>query len=134
MHTDPGSGPMLTAAAAWDGLAADRYVATASCSSAISRLTASWSGPIVGVNGGRGRLHTMINAVAPASLVAATVPNTNRTAVWARASKGLFSAIPLFGGAPLMTLSRPRTGSTNARNHQQPRTEKGHHRPMHSCS
>jgi PPE-repeat protein len=45
MYTGPGSGPMLAAAAAWDGLATDLYSTTASYSSVISELTGSWSGP-----------------------------------------------------------------------------------------
>jgi PPE-repeat protein len=46
MYAGPGSGPMLAAAAAWDGLAAESNSAAASYASLISGLTAGpWLGP-----------------------------------------------------------------------------------------
>ena len=46
MYAGPGSGPMLAAAAAWDGLAAECNSAAASYASAILELTAGpWLGP-----------------------------------------------------------------------------------------
>jgi PPE-repeat protein len=46
MYAGPGSGPLLAAAAAWDGLAAELRSATASDASVISGLTAGpWLGP-----------------------------------------------------------------------------------------
>jgi PPE-repeat protein len=45
MYTGPGSGSMLVAAAAWDGLAAQLRSTAASYASAISGLTAAWQGP-----------------------------------------------------------------------------------------
>ena len=46
MYTGPGSGPMMGAATAWDGLAADLYCTAASCQSVISGLTEGpWQGP-----------------------------------------------------------------------------------------
>jgi PPE-repeat protein len=46
MYAGPGSGPMLAAAAAWDGLAAELRSAAASYASVISGLTAGpWLGP-----------------------------------------------------------------------------------------
>jgi PPE-repeat protein len=46
MYTGPGSGPMLAAAAAWDGLAAELQSAAAAYSSVISTLTSgAWVGP-----------------------------------------------------------------------------------------
>lgn len=45
MYAGPGSGPMLTAAAAWDTLAAQLHAAAASYSSVISGLAAAWQGP-----------------------------------------------------------------------------------------
>ena len=46
MYAGPGSGPMLAAAAGWDGLAADLYSTAVSYSSVISGLTAGpWLGP-----------------------------------------------------------------------------------------
>jgi PPE-repeat protein len=46
MYAGPGSGPMLAAAAAWDGLAADLQSTAASYQSAVSELTSGgWLGP-----------------------------------------------------------------------------------------
>ncbi|MGO9380978.1 MAG: PPE family protein [Mycobacterium sp.] len=45
MYTGPGSGPMLTAAAAWDDLAADLYLTASSYGLVISDLTSGWLGP-----------------------------------------------------------------------------------------
>jgi len=46
MYAGPGSGPMLAAAAAWDGLAAELYSAASSYRSVIAGLTsAPWLGP-----------------------------------------------------------------------------------------
>src|SRR5215831_3472245 len=46
MYAGPGSGPMLAAAAAWNGLASDLQSTAASYQSAISELTSGrWLGP-----------------------------------------------------------------------------------------
>ena len=46
MYAGPGSGPMLAAAAAWDGLGAELHAAAASHGSVVSGLTAGpWVGP-----------------------------------------------------------------------------------------
>ncbi|MDT5309050.1 MAG: hypothetical protein QOE48_4746, partial [Mycobacterium sp.] len=46
MYVGPGSGPMLAAAAAWNGLAAELYSAATSYQSVVSGLTAGpWLGP-----------------------------------------------------------------------------------------
>src|SRR5579885_1014102 len=45
MYAGPGSGPMLAAAEAWDGLAADLAATASSSQSAVSGLTSAWSGP-----------------------------------------------------------------------------------------
>ena len=46
MYAGPGSGPMMAAATAWEGLAADLYSAAASSGSVISGLTElPWRGP-----------------------------------------------------------------------------------------
>lgn len=45
MYSGPGSGPMLAAAAAWDGLAADLGSAASSYESVITQLTGGWLGP-----------------------------------------------------------------------------------------
>ncbi len=45
MFAGPGSGSMLAAASAWEGLAAQLHSATASYGSVISNLTSGWQGP-----------------------------------------------------------------------------------------
>ncbi|HEU4360720.1 MAG TPA: PPE domain-containing protein [Mycobacterium sp.] len=45
MYAGPGSGPMLAAAAAWDGLAAELGSAAAGYQSVLSNLTGEWRGP-----------------------------------------------------------------------------------------
>jgi PPE-repeat protein len=45
MYTGPGSGPMMTAAAAWDGLAAELYSSASFNGLVISDLTSVWLGP-----------------------------------------------------------------------------------------
>ena len=45
MYAGPGSGPMLTAAAAWDNLAADLYMTASSYGLVISDLINGWLGP-----------------------------------------------------------------------------------------
>ena len=46
MYTGPGSGPMMAAASAWDGLAAELTSAATGYSSVIDELTSSpWLGP-----------------------------------------------------------------------------------------
>jgi PPE-repeat protein len=46
MYSGPGSGPLLAAAAAWDGLAAELYAAAATYGSVITGLTdGPWEGP-----------------------------------------------------------------------------------------
>ncbi len=46
MYAGPGSGPMLAAAATWDGLADELYTAATSYSSVVSGLTSGpWLGP-----------------------------------------------------------------------------------------
>ncbi len=45
MYVGPGSGPLLVASAAWDGLATALQSAAASYSSVVSGLTAGWRGP-----------------------------------------------------------------------------------------
>ena len=45
MYAGPGSGPMLTAAVAWDELAAELYLTASSYGLVISDLTSGWLGP-----------------------------------------------------------------------------------------
>ena len=78
MYTGPGAGPMLAAAAAWDGLAAQLYSTAASYSSVISGLAAGWKGPSSA---------TMAAAVAPyMAWMSATATQAEQTAMQARAA------------------------------------------------
>lgn len=45
MYAGPGPGSMVSAAAAWDGLAADLYASAQSYQSVLSGLSAGWQGP-----------------------------------------------------------------------------------------
>ena len=55
MYAGPGSGSMLAAATAWDGLAAELQSTASSYGSVISELTGdAWVGSIVDIDGGRG--------------------------------------------------------------------------------
>ncbi|MDT5260448.1 MAG: hypothetical protein QOD10_5528 [Mycobacterium sp.] len=78
MYTGAGAGPMLAAAAAWDGLAAQLYSTAASYSSVISGLAAGWKGPSSA---------TMAAAVAPyTAWMSAAATQAEQTAMQARAA------------------------------------------------
>jgi PPE-repeat protein len=82
MYTGPGSGSMLAAAAAWDGLAAQLRSTAASYFSAISGLTASWQGPSSAA---------MAAAAAPyAGWMSATAAQAEQTATQARAAAAAY--------------------------------------------
>jgi PPE-repeat protein len=82
MYTGPGSGPLLAAAAAWDGLAADLHTAAASYSSVISNLTAGWQGP---------SSTTMAAAAAPyTAWINTTAAQAEQTAIQARAAAAAY--------------------------------------------
>nr|WP_304441135.1 PPE family protein [Mycobacterium sp. 852002-50816_SCH5313054-b] len=73
MYAGPGSGPMVAAAAAWDGLAAELTIAAGSYRSAMSELT---GGPWVGPSS-----TTMLAAVTPyMSWMSATAAQAEQTA------------------------------------------------------
>jgi PPE-repeat protein len=78
MYTGPGAGPMLAAAAAWDGLAAQLYFTAASYSSVISGLAAGWQGPSSAM---------MAAAAAPyTAWMSAAASQAEQTAIQARAA------------------------------------------------
>jgi PPE-repeat protein len=82
MYTGPGSGPMLAAAAAWDGLAAELQSVAASYSSEISGLTAGWRGPSSA---------TMAAAAGPyTAWMSATAAQAQQAAVQARAAAAAY--------------------------------------------
>jgi PPE-repeat protein len=78
MYAGPGSGSLVAAAAAWDGLAAELWSAAASYSSVISGLTAGWQGPSSAA---------MAAAAAPyAAWMSGTAAQAEQAAVQARAA------------------------------------------------
>jgi PPE-repeat protein len=82
MYSGPGSGPMLAAAAAWDGLAAQLHYAAAAYGSVVSGLAAQW----------RGRSSvTMTAAAAPyMAWMRATAAQAEGTAMQARAAAAAY--------------------------------------------
>ncbi len=85
MYAGPGAGPMLAAAAAWDGLAADLHSTAASYSSVISGLTGGpWIGPTS---------TSMAAAAAPyVTWMSATATQAEQTASQARAAASAYEA------------------------------------------
>lgn len=84
MYAGPGSGPMLAAAAAWDGLAAQLHAAAASYESVISNLTGGWRGPSSSM---------MAAAAAPyAAWMSASATHAEQTANQARAAVVAYEA------------------------------------------
>ena len=83
MYTGPGSGPMMAAAAAWDGLAAELSTAASGYSSVIDELTsAPWLGPAS---------RSMMAAVTPyVSWLSAVAAQAEETASQARAAAAAF--------------------------------------------
>jgi PPE-repeat protein len=83
MYAGPGSGPMLAAAAAWDGLAAELYSTAASYGSVISGLT---SGPWLGPSSA-----SMTAAATPyAAWINTTAAQAEQAATQAKAAAGAF--------------------------------------------
>jgi PPE-repeat protein len=85
MYAGPGSGPMLAAAAAWDGLAAELQSTTASYGSAISELSGGpWLGPSSA---------TMAAAAAPyMEWMTTTAAQAEQTATQAKAAAAAYEA------------------------------------------
>ncbi|OBH49373.1 PPE family protein [Mycobacterium mantenii] len=84
MYAGPGAGPMLAAAAAWDGLAAQLHAAAASYESVIADLTGNWRGPSSG---------TMAAAAAPyTAWMSATAGQAEQAANQARAAASTYEA------------------------------------------
>jgi PPE-repeat protein len=78
MYAGPGAGPLLAAAAAWDGLAAELHSAVASYRSVITGLGVGWQGPSSA---------SMVAAVAPyTAWMSATAAQAEQTATQARAA------------------------------------------------
>jgi PPE-repeat protein len=82
MYTGAGSEPMLAAAVAWDGLAAQLHATAASYSSVIAGLTAGWQGPSSAA---------MAAAAAPYAVwMNATAAQAEQTAAQARAAAAAY--------------------------------------------
>lgn len=85
MYSGPGSAPMLAAAAAWDGLAAELHLTASTYQSVIAGLTSEgWLGPASA---------SMAAAVAPyVTWMSSTGAQAEQTAAQAQAAAGAFEA------------------------------------------
>ncbi|BBZ13809.1 PPE family protein [Mycobacterium branderi] len=85
MYAGPGAGPLLAAAGAWDGIAAELYTAATGYASVISELTSSpWLGPAS---------TAMVAASAPyVSWLSTTAAQAEQTANQARAAAAAYEA------------------------------------------
>ncbi len=85
MYSGPGSGPLLSAAAAWDGISAELQSTAAAYASAISTLTGQqWQGPASAA---------MATAAAPyVEWLTSTAAQAQQTAVQARAAASAYAA------------------------------------------
>jgi PPE-repeat protein len=100
MYAGPGSGPMLVAAAAWDGLASELRSATVAYGDAISALTSgTWEGP---------SSTAMAAAATPyVAWMGATAAEAEVAAAQARAAVGAFEeAFAMTVPPPLITANR----------------------------
>jgi PPE-repeat protein len=83
MYAGPGSGPMMVAAAAWDGLAEDLYSTASSYGAVVSGLTGgAWSGP--------SSASMAAAAAAYAASLATTANKAEQTAQQARAAAAAY--------------------------------------------
>jgi PPE-repeat protein len=82
MYSGPGSGSMLAAASAWDGLASELQSAASSYQSAIAGLTGTWQGPSAA---------SMADAAAPyISWMSATAAQAEEASAHARMAAGAY--------------------------------------------
>src|SRR5574337_1556969 len=100
MYAGPGAGPMLAAAAAWDGLAAELYTTAQQYGSAISELAGDlWSGP---------SMVAMTNAATPqVAWLSNTATQAERAASQARAAVGAYeTAFAMTVPSPVIAANR----------------------------
>jgi PPE-repeat protein len=84
MYAGPGSGPILTAAAAWDGLAVELYSTASSYGLAVSDLGSEWQGPSA---------DSMATAAAPyVSWISTTAGQAEQTGAQAKAAAAAYEA------------------------------------------
>jgi PPE-repeat protein len=95
MYSGPGSGPLMAAAAAWDGLAGELNTTAASYSSVISELTSQeWLGP---------SSTSMAAAAAPyAAWMSATAAQAEQAAAQAQAAVSAYEAAFAMTVAPMV--------------------------------
>src|ERR1700744_2999068 len=93
MYAGPGSGPLLAAAAAWDGVSAEAGTAASGYQSVISELTGSpWMGP---------SSRAMLAAVAPyIAWLSAVADQAEQTAIQVQAAAGAYEAAFAITGPP----------------------------------
>jgi PPE-repeat protein len=109
MYAGPGSGSMMAAAAAWDGLAAELRSAATSYSSVISGLTAGWQGPSSAA---------MAAAAAPyAAWISGTAAQAEHTAAQAKAAASAYqTAFAAMVPPPVIAANRSQLASLVATN------------------
>ncbi|MGH3970991.1 MAG: PPE family protein, partial [Mycobacterium sp.] len=109
MYAGAGSGSMLAAAAAWDGLAAELHSTAAAYSSMIAGLTAGWQGP---------SSVSMATAAAPyVAWMSATAAQAEHTAVQARAAAAAYqTAFAATVPPPVIAANRGQLASLVATN------------------
>jgi PPE-repeat protein len=109
MYSGPGSGSMLAAAAAWDGLAAQLRSTAASYSSVISGLTAGWQGPSSGAMAAA--------AAGYAAWISATAAQAEQTATQARVAAAAYeTAFAATVPPPVVAANRAELASLVATN------------------
>jgi PPE-repeat protein len=109
MYAGPGSGSIVAAAAAWDGLAAELRSAATSYSSVISGLTAGWRGPSSAA---------MAAAAAPyAAWMSGTAAQAEQAAAQARAAATAYqTAFAAMVPPPVIAANRSQLASLVATN------------------
>jgi PPE-repeat protein len=109
MYAGPGSGSMVAAAAAWDGLAAQLHSTATSYSSVISGLTAGWQGPSSAA---------MAAAAAPyAAWMSATAAQAEQAAAQARVAATVYqTAFAAMVPPPVIAANRGQLASLVATN------------------
>ena len=109
MYAGPGSGSMVAAAAAWDGLAAQLHSTAASYSSVISGLTAGWQGASSAA---------MAAAAAPyAAWISAAAEAAEQAAAQARAAASAYqTAFAATVPPPVIAANRSQLASLMATN------------------
>ena len=109
MYAGPGSGSMLAAAEAWDGLAAQLHSAAASYSSVVSGLTGDWQGPSSAA---------MAAAAAPyAAWMSATAAQAEQIATQARSAAAAYeTAFAATVPPPVISANRATLASLVATN------------------